>query len=83
MILSAKIQAERGKEILRTANEYITILFNNRRENQYRVIFHDYILEVLDYSTGKITSFPIDNEVIEPCDVCGDPQCKHHDCIPL
>ena len=53
MRLNAQIKAERGKEINRTANEYIKIQLTENRENIYRVEYNGETLKVLKYATGK------------------------------
>ena len=64
MKLYATMQSERGKDLQKGANDYLAILINNEnRENQYHIIVSidedgSTQLEVLEYSKGKITTFP-------------------------
>jgi hypothetical protein len=53
MILATTIQSEKGKEITKTANEFIKCNFTVNRENKYEVIFYRHGLQVLNYTTGK------------------------------
>ena len=56
MILATKIQSEKGKEITKTANEFIDIIITGGREiiGSYRVDHNTSFYNITDNETGDI-----------------------------
>ena len=54
MILATTIQSEKGKEIIKTANEFINIELTNNRVLKYQIHFQKDYLKLLNCRNGKI-----------------------------
>lgn len=60
MILATKIQSEKGKEILKTANEYITITLTENRKALFDIRFTGEKLEVIRYWDSSVETINYD-----------------------
>lgn len=55
MRLGATITSEKGKAMVKTANEVIMITFTSDRRQKFDIIFHGEMIDILKYSTGQTT----------------------------
>lgn len=58
MILATTIKSEKGKEIIKTANEYIKFTVTKERRQKFDITFTGEALEILRYSDGITEIIP-------------------------
>lgn len=66
MILATTIQSEKGKETIKTANEFIKFTLTQERRQKFDITFTGDTIEVLRYSDGTTDIIPY-----MPCELCG------------